>query len=113
MNKIIVLPILLICGILIASADSFIKKSALSGSFANSFKSPWLYLSVLFYLIQILLVLYLFLSGWKLGIVANIFNVFYAIFAVGLGYLIFAEKLALLQVVGIILGLAGVVLMTR
>ena len=113
MSKIVAVIILFIAAVLIAFADAFIKKAAVSGTFIASLKSPWLYWSVLFYLAQILLVVYLFLYQWKLGILANVFVVFYSILTVVLGYLMFAEKLAPIQVIGIILGISGVFLMTR
>ena len=112
-TKLTAVIILLFCGILIALADAFIKKSALSGNFATALKSPWLYLSILCYLVQILLVVYIFLFKFNLGILANIFGVFYSLATVYLGYAMFAETLMPIQIVGIVLGLIGVILMTK
>jgi drug/metabolite transporter (DMT)-like permease len=113
MNKILALVILIVCAILIALADAFIKKASISGNYSEALKSPWLYLSVLFYLIQILLVAWLFLYKGSLGVFANVFIVFYSIGSVLLGYLMFAERLGPIQFLGIILGLIGVVLITK
>lgn len=112
-TKVTALIILIISAILIAAADAFIKKSALTGSFTTALKSPWMFWSVVFYLVQIVLVTFLFLSNWKLGILANVFNVFYATSALLLGFLMFSEKLVPLQAVGVVFGLIGVFLMTR
>lgn len=98
--------------VLLAFADGLIKKSVVAGSFTTSLKSQWLYLAALFYLIQILLIAYLFLQKWELGILGNVFVVFYSVSTIALGYFMFAEKLAPIQVLGVTLGLIGVLLMT-
>lgn len=114
MSKTIIFIVLSVFNaILIAFADGYIKKATLSGSLVASFKGPWLYLAVVFYLVQIALVAYLFLEKWQLGVLANVFVVFYSISTVVLGYVMFAEKLALIQILGIVLGIIGVFMMTR
>ena len=66
---------------------------------------------LLLYVAQILFFLYIFINGWKLGIVGNLQMVFYSITVVTIGLLIFGETISWVQGIGIIFALIGVILM--
>ncbi len=113
--SIVAVVILFVAAILIAVADGFIKQAAVAGNlnYIAAMQTWWFYGSIFLYLIQILLVLYLFLGQWKLGIAGNVFNIFYSLTTILIGYLFFHENLTPTQTSGILLGLLGVFLMTR
>lgn len=102
---------IILAGISVGIADALIKKSALSGGFASAFSNPWMILVLLLYLFQVVFFVYVFINGWKLGIVGNLQMVFYSISVLVIGLIVFGEKITFVQGVGIALALIGVVLM--
>jgi len=102
---------IVLAGLTVAIADALIKKSSLEGNFWLALKNPWMLLVIVLYVSQILLFIFVFTHQWQLGIVGNIQMVLYAVTTVLIGFLFFGEKLSLLQIAGIVLGLIGVVLM--
>lgn len=102
---------IILAGIAVGIADVFIKKAAVSGSFVSALKSPLMIAVLFLYLIQIIFFLYVFIHGWKLGILGNIQMLFYSITVVLSGFLIFGETLSLIQMAGVILALVAVILM--
>lgn len=104
------LGLVITTAMLIAVADSLIKKSGMSGDFWSVLFSPWMLGAFALYFLQILLTLYIFLNRGELAIYANLFVAFYSIFAVLLGVLIFKEQISLLQGLGIFVALIGVFL---
>jgi drug/metabolite transporter (DMT)-like permease len=66
---------------------------------------------LVFYFVQILIAIYIFVNQGELAVYGNIFIVFYSIMMVLMGVFFFKEQLTLLQGVGIILALSGALLL--
>lgn len=96
--------------LLIAAADSLIKKSGMSGDFFSALMNPLMGSALVLYFIQVLLTLYIFLNKGELAIYANLFVAFYSILTIAIGVLVFKEHISVLQGLGIALALAGVFL---
>ena len=104
------LIVICISALLIAGADALIKKTSISGSFSATVFNPWMLAICALYFLQILLVIYIFINKGELAVYANLFIIFYSVLMVLAGVLIFRERLSLLQGVGIVLALAGAIL---
>ena len=96
--------------LLIAIADGLIKKTSASGTLLSVVLNPWMVLILVLYFIQILLAAYVFIHKGELAVYGNIFIVFYSILMVLIGIIAFGEHLSLWQGIGIVLALAGAVL---
>ena len=101
----------ILAGISVAVADALIKKISVSSDLLSAFKDPIMLVVLLLYLLQVLFFVYVFSNGWNLGIVGNLQMVFYSIGVVTFGLLFFGESITLVQGVGIVLALIGVILM--
>jgi multidrug transporter EmrE-like cation transporter len=100
-----------VSAVLIAVADALIKKVSISNTFLSATLHPWMIAVYILYFLQILLVIYIFMRGGDLAIYGNIFIIFYSILIVLLGVIVFKEHLSALQIVGIVLGLTGALLL--
>ncbi|MDP1689812.1 MAG: hypothetical protein Q8L52_01235 [bacterium] len=96
--------------LLVAIADSLIKRITLQGGLVSALSNPWTLIICVLYFIQIVLAIYIFVYHGELAVYSNIFIVFYSIFMIMSGVLFFGEQLSMLQYVGIFLALAGAVL---
>ncbi len=105
------LGLIFFSGILIAIADSIIKKITLGGSFTQAFFHPWMIAVYVLYLVQIAFAVLVFVYQKELGIYSNLFLVFYSVSTVAIGYFFFKEHLSLIQYAGVALALVGVYLM--
>ncbi len=105
------LTLIILAGVAVGVADALIKKSGVSGGLWLAIQNPWMIAVLLLYMLQILFFIYIFINGWKLGIVGNLQMVFYSITVVTLGLLIFGEKISWVKGLGIVLALIGVILM--
>lgn len=103
--------IIILAGISVGVADALIKKVALADNFWSAFKNPAILAILLLYFIQIVLFLYVFIHKWNLGIVGILQMVFYSFTVLIFGLLFFNETISLIQGIGIILAISGVVLM--
>jgi drug/metabolite transporter (DMT)-like permease len=101
---------IILAGMAVAIADALIKKTA-TGTFWAAFKNPWMLVIILLYLAQIAFFVYVFIQGWKLGIVGILQMMFYSITIILSGYFIFGETTSLTQKIGMGLGLVAIVLM--
>jgi len=101
---------IILAGIAVAIADGLIKKTAIYGNFWSAFKNPLMILVLLLYVAQVVFFVYVFMNDWNLGIVGNLQMVFYSISVVLMGIFIFGETLSLIQGIGIIFALIGVIL---
>ena len=101
----------ILAGVSVAIADALIKRIAVSNSFWGAIKHPWMVAIFALYVAQIVLFLYVFIHKWDLGIVGNTQMAFYSLTVVLSGIILFGETISLIQAVGIILTLVGVVLM--
>lgn len=108
----LVLFLLFLSAVLVAVGDAFLKEAAISGNFAKAFQNWWFYGALFFYLAQIVIVVYIFLGKLPLGIVGTGLTFVYAVVMVLIGYYFFDERFSMVQLAGVILGIAGVFLMT-
>ncbi len=108
--RILYLAILLLAASAVAVADVFLRKASTLGSMSAVIRSPLVFGAILFYLFQIAAFAYLFIKGEQLTIVAVVQTALYALITIGAGIFVFRENITLLQLVGIILALSGVVL---
>ena len=92
-------------------ADAVIKKVSAGEKFLEILVDPWMILVYALYFIQILFAVYIFIHEGEIAIYSNLYNIFYGILGVLIGILFFKEGLSFVQMVGVVLGLAGTVLM--
>jgi multidrug transporter EmrE-like cation transporter len=113
MVNVIQLATVILAGISVAIADVIIKKIAIYDSFWMAIRNPWMIVIVALYITQIIFFIYVFNHKWDLGIVGNIQMAFYSLTVVLSGILLFGETISLVQSIGIIFTLVGVLLMNR
>ena len=112
MNKFLYLGLLILAVSAVAIADAFLKKAATSGGgLIGALKSPWTIGAILLYLFQIFFFTYIFVSGLKLSLVSILQTGLYALITLTAGLLVFGKSLSAIQITGIIVTLAGVVLL--
>ena len=111
MLSVVGLTAMFVSALLIAAADALIKKTSLQGNFLATLFNPWMLAILAFYFIQILIAIYIFINQGELAVYGNIFIVFYSIVMVLAGVFLFSEHLTLIQYVGIVLALAGAILL--
>ena len=104
------LAAIIISGIAVGIADALIKKTGSTGSFSHAIWNPWMIGIIVLYCAQILLFIYAFINKWQLGTAGILQIVFYSITVVLIGILFFGENMSAIRAVGIVLALAGVVL---
>jgi EamA domain-containing membrane protein RarD len=97
--------------ITIIIADSLIKKISTGQNFWTVLKDPWMIAVYALYLVQIFFAIFIFIFKGGLAIYTNLFIIFYGIAGIIIGVIFFKEALSVVQIVGIILGLAGAILM--
>ncbi len=112
MQKIIFPVLILLAATAVAIADVFLKKASLSGSLGAALRSPWMLGAVGLYLFQIFFFTYVFVSGIKLSVVGILQTILYALIVLLSGVFFFKESLSTLQIIGIALGVAGVILLS-
>jgi drug/metabolite transporter (DMT)-like permease len=110
MPKLIQIALMILAVIAVAVADAFLKKASDEGSLHRALQSPWMIGAFLLYLFQILFFTYVFVAGWELSLVGSLQTVFYALIVLLAGIFIFRETLHLVQGVGILLAVGGVIL---
>ena len=110
MPRTIFLILILLAVTAVAIADVFLKKAALGGSLSAALKSPWFFGALALYLFQIFFYTYVFVLGFELSVVGIMQTILYALIIVGAGLLLFQETLSPLQITGMVLGIAGVIL---
>jgi EamA domain-containing membrane protein RarD len=112
MNKFIQIGWILIAGAVVAIADVIIKKIVFGGvDFKTALRDPKMLLVIGLYIIQIVIFLYLFSTKSYLSFVGIGQAVIYTIIVVTSGTLLFNEAISLIQAVGIVCAVIGVVLM--
>ena len=105
------LAAMFVSALLIAMADSLIKKISLGSTLSAVATNPWMILICVLYFVQIMIAAYVFINRGELAVYANLFIIFYSILMVLSGVLLFRESLSLLQIAGIVLALLGAVLL--
>lgn len=110
MPKVLHLLLIVVAVTAVAIADVCLKKAAADGSWALTFKSPWMILAILLYLFQIIFFTHLFRSGKELSVIGNMQTILYALVILGAGVFLFQESLSKVQLTGVLLALVGVIL---
>ncbi len=105
------LAAIIVAGISVGIADALIKKIGLAGNFLSAFWNPWMTGVLILYFVQILLFVYAFVSKLDLGMAGVCAAVFYSLTVVLIGLLFFGESISMAEGLGIVLAIAGVVLM--
>lgn len=111
MTKIFLLILLILAVSAVAIADIFLKRAATESSLIRVFTSPWTIGAIALYLFQIAFFAYVFFSGYKLSLVAILQTGLYALITITAGLLFFRESLTMIQIAGMVLTLAGVILL--
>jgi hypothetical protein len=112
MSKFTQIGLILIAGAVVAVADVIVKKIAFGGTdFKTALRDPKMLLVVGLYIIQIIIFLYLFTTKSYLSFVGIGQAVIYTIIVVASGTMLFNETISLVQALGIVFAVVGVVLM--
>jgi multidrug transporter EmrE-like cation transporter len=109
-TKFIYVIAVILAGIAVAVADAIIKKVATKDVW-SAFKDPWMIAIILLYITQVVFFMYVFGKGLELGLVGNMQMAFYSITTVLLGLFVFGESLSWVQITGIGVSLAGIIMM--
>lgn len=104
------LALIILSVLSIAIADVFVKFAAKSGDLMTVFKSPWFIAAIVLYIFELVVYTYLFVHKVELSYVGIVQTVIYAVVVLGSGFLFFHETFSMIQYVGIVLALVGVVL---
>ena len=94
----------------VAIGDVLLKKAAVQGSLADTLRSPWLWGAVGLYLLQVVFFAVVFIAGWKLSHVGVLQAVLYTVVVLVAGIVFYRETVTPVQVIGMLLAVAGVVL---
>lgn len=112
MEKLFQIIVIIVAGASVAVGDIFIKKAAIQpDNLIKNFLSPYMFLAVILYLLQIVLFYYMFIKKWELGIVGLMQMVAYAIIVITAGIIFFQEKISMLQMIGMCFAFVGAILM--
>lgn len=102
-----------VAGASIAIADTLIKRAAaVSTSFSGALAHPMMFLAVALYVLQIVLVAYIFVKHRDLSTLGFSQMIVYAATVLFVGIIIFQERITLAQGLGLALALAGALLMS-
>jgi len=104
------LIVIILATLITIIADATVKKISKDHSLLAVLKNPWMIVVYALYFFQIVSAIYIFVHRGEFAIYTNLFVVFYSIFGVISGILIFQETLSLAQWIGIVFALVGVVL---
>ncbi|MCL4302513.1 MAG: hypothetical protein KJ077_42885 [Anaerolineae bacterium] len=110
MPKLIQISLIILAVIAVAVADVLLKKASDEGSLHRAIQSPWMVGAFLLYLFQILFFTYIFIAGWELSLVGSLQTVLYALVVLMAGIFVFRETLTLVQGVGVLFAVGGVIL---
>ena len=102
--------VIILAVIAVAAADVMLKRAAAHGSLLLALRSPWLFVAIGLYLLQIGFFTLAFIGGWKLSIIGALQTALYALVVLAAGVLLYHEDVTRLQMVGIALAFGGVVL---
>jgi len=94
----------------VAVADIFLKKATAHGNLFSAIRSPWMYLAIGLYLFQILFFTLAFAGGLKLSMMGAMQTALYGVIVLAAGAFLYKENLSPVQVAGIVMAFAGVVL---
>jgi drug/metabolite transporter (DMT)-like permease len=112
MPKLLQISLIILAVIGVAVADALLKKASNEGNLHRAIQSPWMIGALLLYLFQILFLTYMFIAGWELSLVGSLQTVFYVLVVLLAGIFIFRETVNLVQGLGILLAVGGVILIS-
>ncbi len=95
----------------VAIADVFLKQTQSLGSMSKALMSPWMIGAIALYLFQIVFFTYLFIGGENLIYIGLMQIVLYGIIVLVAGVTIFGESLTVIQTIGALFAILGVVLL--
>lgn len=101
---------ILLAVIAVAVADVFLKKATHQNDLSTALSSPWLFMAIGLYLLQIVIFTIAFVSGWKLSLIGALQTALYAVIVLVSGVLLYNESLTRLQLVGVLMAIGGVIL---
>lgn len=104
--------LVLLSALLIAVADIAVKHASAQATFVSVLGKPLFWLACVFYLLQVLIAVYLFLWKAELSIYAILYIIFYSILCVLAGVILFHEPMSAMKFAGIIFALIGAVLLS-
>ena len=110
-TKLIYIALLILASAAVAIADVFLKKASGFTNFSSVLKSPWMMGAVSLYIFQIFVFTYLFFTGAKLINVGIVQIILYTFIIVASSVLFFHETLTTIEIVGVALGVAGIILL--
>jgi multidrug transporter EmrE-like cation transporter len=102
--------LILLAVIAVAVADVLLKKAAHHGNLGMAWSSPWLFIAIGLYLLQVVIFTIAFVSGWKLSLIGALQTALYAVIVLVSGVLLYNESLTRLQLIGVSLAIGGVIL---
>ncbi|OGZ73495.1 MAG: hypothetical protein A2908_02195 [Candidatus Staskawiczbacteria bacterium RIFCSPLOWO2_01_FULL_38_12b] len=109
--KFIYIILIILAATAVAVGDVLLKKASGYTNFSHFLKSPWIIFAALLYLFSIIVFSYIFFSGVQLINVGIVQLILYALIIVGSGVLFFNEKLTIVKMIGVALGVTAVILM--
>ncbi len=109
-SKFVRLLLVFASALFVIFADSLIKSSSHEPFLGKCLVLPKMWLCYILYFVQIIFAIWILRHG-MLSIYTNLFVVFYSIFGVISGYLLFAERITPIQWVGVVLGIIAAYLM--
>ncbi len=83
---------ILVAVIAVAVADVLLKKATSHGNLGVALSSPWLFMAIGLYLLQIVIFTIAFISGWKLSLIGALQTALYAVIVLAGGVLLYNEK---------------------
>lgn len=110
MSKIAQILIILVAVVAVGVADIFLKRATAQGGLVDALRSPWFFIAIGLYLLQIIIFIVAFVAGWKLSIIGALQTALYGLVVLGAGYFLFHESPTRLQIVGMVMAFGGVVM---
>jgi drug/metabolite transporter (DMT)-like permease len=102
-----------VAGAAVAVADSLIKRAAgNSTSFFTALSSPMMILAVALYVLQIAIIAFIFVQHWDFTLVTFAQMMVYGVTVVLVGTIIFQERITPAHWLGLVLALAGAIIMS-
>jgi len=111
MNKILEIVLIVLAVAAVAVADALAKKVGVTASsFSAALKNPLMLAVAGLYVVQIIIFTYVFFKKAELGAVGIIQTALYALIVIGAGVIFFKEEIGLVQGMGMVLAVVGVIL---
>jgi len=102
--------VILLSVVAVAVADVFLKKATSHGNLFVALRSPWMFIAIALYLLQITLFTIAFVAGWKLSFIGAMQTALYGVIVMVAGIFLYKESFSNVQMVGVVMAFGGVVL---